>query len=180
LAVVLAGCAPSETSDAETLPSAVLESDESTDSTGAMFRHCSAQHRDPTTDNVTCAGYEIEVKKRDDTSFEPVLDAYIQTNVYARTSKSDAFETKISMYQLQVGEDRWPGRSFWLKPRMTTGSAEVGFIVVGQGVGGQTLSITCGGKLIADREANLDSDCKAAMAYIMTAGIPGRLFEVVK
>lgn len=177
LSTALFGCAAGQSPDAETVPSDVLVADEEKNDPGAMFRHCTAVHRDGETDDVTCAGYHLEVRKRVETSFEPILDGYIQTNVYARTERSAEYETKISQYQLEVRKDKWPGRGFRLEPKMTGGTAEVGYIVVGEGAGGQTISVTCNGKEVADRDANLEADCKAAMTYILMSGVPKRLFE---
>lgn len=177
LSTVLAGCATSDSSSAETIPPDVLAAEDEHDETGGLFRHCRAVHRDDSTDDVTCAGYAIEVRKRDETSFEPILDAYIQANVYAKTSREAGYDTELSTYQLRVGKDKWPGRSYRMKQKMTGGSAETGFIVVGQNSGGQTYSISCSGKLVADRDANLANDCKAAMTHILMSGVPERLFE---
>ena len=179
-ASALAGCAQAEESHAETIPPAVLESDDEPDATGALFRNCRAVQRDDDTSDIHCGAYDLEVTNRTETSFEPILDEYIESRVYDRTSGSDEYDTQVSTYQLHVRKDQWPGRSYRLQPKLTGGSAERGFIVVGEGVSGGTISVSCAGKEIANRDANLESDCKSAMIYVLSFGIPRQLFEAQK
>ena len=114
------------------------------------------------------------IHRRGITDFELMLDAYVSNEAQPR-SQSDR-PAAIATFQLHVRATAFPGRSYRREPARTGAAVEMGFIVVGEDSKGATRRLTCAGSAIAERAQNLDSDCKAAMIFVLEHGLPAELF----
>jgi hypothetical protein len=155
---------------AEAVPSDLLGADPGEAAPVTLWRGCQARQLDADRVDIDCPGLSLQVARTDARSFEPVLDAYIEEQVYRRPDEqvTDA----IATYQLHVGGDAFPGRSYRRTPRTSGAPIELGWIAVGQDASGSTRRLTCHGRAVGERVASLESDCKAAMIYVLTHGVP--------
>ena len=173
VAGTLAGCSSGAT---ETVPPQMLDTDPNERGKPVtLFRGCRATHQTGDVDTVSCTSYDVEVRRTAETSFEPLLDRHIEEQVY-RPAASQELDTKVATYQLHVRDEAFPGRSYRRALKVEGAAADLGFIVVGVDGGGVTRVVVCSGKETPGGQQHLDSECKSAMIYILTHGIPRELF----
>ncbi len=173
LAAATAACAGPR---AESAPPSLLESEGGEERPVTLFRNCSAARGDGGRDGVTCSTFALAIEPSTQSSFEALLERYLEEKVYLRRG-TDGAKDAVSTFQLHVGDAAFPGGSYRRTPEVANAAIEQGFLVVGESSTGSTLRITCEGKTLAPQIQNLDSDCKAAMMYVLSHGIPADLFE---
>jgi hypothetical protein len=167
LAVVTsAACSGSKV---ETAPPQVLES-ESGSKPPSLWEDCRAVQRDDWNHSLDCARFGIDIRGTDRHDFETLLETFIDENL--RRNADPRVKDTIKTFQLHVGETLFPGRSYHRERRMTSAPVEVGVVVVGEDSSGATQQIFCHGKVPAGRPHAVENDCKAAMMYILSHGLP--------